>query len=697
MTTITFDAAGFEAIAKELAAALGQATTAFQKGLSQVFGNVGRQATGAKNPFKNWTKGVEESLKIIEARMRGLNQLAARINVDPGTFGLVNDNVEQMHHLLKMASTEATAFNVDMNRVKATMAAVKTASKGGFLDLGALNLQFRDLRSQRETDARLQDRLLRNQADRERSAASARIVAEQGTNARMIAQTRAANQRRVELFRAAVQQIRALERGLAAVFRGTANAIEASFRGIGRTISTAVSGAMARSNAALTAGTSSALTRRESLFRSSFSRQEKIVSDSITRQSQTIQRFERQMSTGVAGAVTGRGAAGGLLGGGLLAGAAGGAGLGALLTSGFERFSELERLNRQFTVLTGSAEAAAVMMQQIKDFAKITPFDLVGVAGLAKGFLAIGTATEDVLPQVKTIADAVAFTGGGTDALERIQRAIGQVVSAGRLQGDELNQLAENLPSLNIRKLLAEQLTGGDVAALVELQEAGEITAEMFVTGLMTGLSQDPRIANAAEDMANTLKGRFDNLKESFADLGATIIGVFADELKTAFRVLNEAFAGISQFIKGDDLSAGMQLLRTAAEGAATALGGLLGVKLMAEGFQFLFLVLRSLLTPFGIVLTVVGLLGAAFKVLREASPELREQLERLGTIIGNVFNGIKESSPGSWGPPAKRSAVPAPHADPYRRRRRGGPADHQQRVGAVHQRHRHAGSAPVR
>jgi tape measure domain-containing protein len=361
----------------------------------------------------------------------------------------------------------------------------------------------------------------------------------------------------------------------------------------------------------------------------------------VGRQTAQIQRLERVISTGALGAATGRSAAGGLLGGGLLAGAGAGVGVGSLLTQGFQRFSELERLNKQFLALTQNETAAVALMEQLKQFARTTSFDLVGVADLAKGFLAMGTATEEVLPRVQTIADAVALTGGGVDELNRIQRALGQVVSAGRLQGDELNQLAENLPGLNIRKLLADQLTGGDTAALIEMQEAGELTADKFMSGLLTGLSQDQRLAGAAQDLAETVGGRFANLKEAFADLGASVIGLFADQLRLVFGALNSAFSELAQFIRGEGLSAGLETLRTAAGGAAIAIGGLVVAKVAAEALQLLGVVLRGVLTPIGLLIAGVAAVGAVIAVLRERSIPFREATDGIIERLGELASGV--------------------------------------------------------
>jgi tape measure domain-containing protein len=644
--TISFDGEGFDQIAAELSASLASAGARFADKFAGLIQKSFKQASSSSpnSGFARFFTAANKQAEVFEKRLRGLAQLADRIQLDPSTFGLITDNVQRLNTLLDRTQTEVDAVEVDLKRLRALETARRTAASGGFLDLGQVQSQIKLLAALEERRGREHAAQLRLQTQRERTAAAERIVAAQGANAQLVANTRAANQRRVEIFRAAVNQIRALERGLAAVFRTTASAIGASFRGIGRTIQTSLTSVLARSNQAIGGpGLQSALSRRESVFRSSFSRQEQIISSSVTRQTAQIQRLERALSTGVVGAATGRSAASGLFGGGLLAGAAGGAGLTALLTSGFTRFSDLERLNRQFVALTGNAEVAASLLEEIRQFARVTPFDVVGVSDLAKGFLAIGTAAEDVLPRVKTIADAVALTGGGTDALVRIQRAIGQVVAAGRLQGDELNQLAENLPGLNIRQLLADQLTGGDVRALVELQEAGEISADAFVNGIITGLSTDPRLVGASEALATTLKGRFDNLKESFADLGAAIIGTFSDQLRTGFLVVNRIFADLATFIRGEGLSEGLQILRTAAKGAAIGIGSLVVAKIAAEALQLLSLALRGLLTPVGIIVGIFGALGAAIALLVERSPAFAKQFDRLQTIVGNVATAIKD------------------------------------------------------
>ena len=480
----------------------------------------------------------------------------------------------------------------------------------------------------------------REDADRSRQlefedtrASNSRLAIEQQRAAQsaLISQ-RQTGQQRIQITRAVFENLGRLEKAFAATVAGTARTATS---GLGRVFDTLTS-RIRNTNRVFTEGTQTALTRREGLIRTSFSRQERLLSETVSRQQRTIHRLNQQISTGLTGAVTGRGVGGGI------AAIGGGVGVASLLTSGFERYSNLERLNKQFLALTGSIEDTTLLLGQVREFAKKTPFDLVGVADLAKGFLAIGTATEDVLPRVTAIADAVALTGGGVDELNRIQRAIGQVVSAGRLQGDELNQLAENLPGLNIRQILADQLTGGNVRALIEMQEAGEITSDLFVNGLITGLQNDQRLVGASEDLANTLSGRVANLKESFADFGASIIGTIADPLKSAVSSTQGALQGLSDFIKGD-VSKPLLVLRSALKGAAISISGLLAAKGVGEAIKLLAVAARLLITPMGILVTVVGALGALFNVMYERSPQLRMAIEALGDRFGAVGSSIAE------------------------------------------------------
>lgn len=47
--------------------------------------------------------------------------------------------------------------------------------------------------------------------------------------------------------------------------------------------------------------------------------------------------------------------------------------------------------------MLGSAEAAQTMLRQLSDFAKSTPFDIVGVRDVAKQLLAMGVDSSNLI------------------------------------------------------------------------------------------------------------------------------------------------------------------------------------------------------------------------------------------------------------------------------------------------------------
>lgn len=576
----------------------------------KLIGEINRKANQADAAFSRLGEGLRKGDKYLSSLAAGAHRLTA----DLTKAGRQTITLEQA---MREVGSAVSSIDQGLKNLQSEIVKSKTLQRQAIISQRAEQDRARqaELEATRSTNAKLN------------------IEAQRAAQSQVIAQ-RQAGQQRLQITRYLFENIARLERGIGAAVAGTARTVVAS---VGRAFDSLVP-KFRSSNRVFTDGISTSLSQRESVMRRSFSRQERLLSESLSRQESTVRRINQRISTGVTGAVTGRGVGAGI------AGVTGSLGVFGLLSSGFQRFSNLERINKQFLALTGSIESTNLLLEQVKEFAKKTPFDLVGVADLAKGFLAIGTSTEDVLPRVQAIADAVALTGGGVDELNRIQRAIGQVVSAGRLQGDELNQLAENLPGLNIRQILADQLTGGNVRQLVEMQEAGEITSDLFVNGLITGLQNDQRLVGASEDLANTLSGRVANLKESFADFGASIIGVIAEPLMAATTIAQNALQGLADFIKGD-VSPALDLVRQGLKGAVIGLGAVVAVKGSIEFFRLLATTASLVLTPMGALLTAAAAIGAVFNLMYTRSPRLRMAIEALGdrfrTVADNVGNGL--------------------------------------------------------
>jgi uncharacterized protein YpiB (UPF0302 family) len=67
--------------------------------------------------------------------------------------------------------------------------------------------------------------------------------------------------------------------------------------------------------------------------------------------------------------------------------------------------SEIQALEQSFTVLTGSEENAAAMLEDLKSFAIESPLSQSGVAQVAQTLLAFNIEAEKVMPILRQIGD----------------------------------------------------------------------------------------------------------------------------------------------------------------------------------------------------------------------------------------------------------------------------------------------------
>ena len=230
----------------------------------------------------------------------------------------------------------------------------------------------------------------------------------------------------------------------------------------------------------------------------------------------------------------------------------GAAGMGALVAGiaklGIEAVktaADFERMEAALTVMTGSAERAKELMNEMVQFAAATPFELKDVTTGTQRLIAYGFAADQAIPILSKLGDmAAAWPGGMEQGLERVIRAIGQMRSHGVVRAQELNQLAEaGVPAwealaAQISKVSGETVT---VARAMEMVEDRSVTAR---TGIMAIFHASERFAGTQERIMQTLPGLWSNFRDNVTmfmrALGDVITEGFG--LKDATRSLTDFF-----------------------------------------------------------------------------------------------------------------------------------------------------------
>lgn len=168
-----------------------------------------------------------------------------------------------------------------------------------------------------------------------------------------------------------------------------------------------------------------------------------------------------------------------------------------------------EQTRIAFETMLGSAEEAKIRLEELKQFAATTPFELPGLKDAAKRLLAFNIQGQEIIPTLRALGDISA--GVGMDKLPQLILAFGQVKAATRLTGMELRQFTEaGVPLLGE---LAKTM-GKSEAQIQELIHSKKISFEQTRTALFS-LSQDGgRFANLMVKQSKSFLGMISNFKD---------------------------------------------------------------------------------------------------------------------------------------------------------------------------------------
>lgn len=348
------------------------------------------------------------------------------------------------------------------------------------------------------------------------------------------------------------------------------------------------------------------------------------VEDQVQRTSSSTRR-EWQALTSASGVA--------LAGLSALAGSALGAATGMVTLAG-----RLEQSKIAFETMLGSAQAADDFLRDLADFAAATPFDFPGLQDSSRLLLAFGFQAESVIPIVGTLGDATSALGGGTDTLEGVVRALGQMQTKGKVATQELLQLAERgIPVFDILKEKLN-LTGEQVADIGTLG----ISSSTAITAILEGLGE--RFGGAMQKQSRTILGLWSTVKDSVSliatDLGAKLsesldLTGLLERLTSWLDTLRERVATI-------DLK---QMWEDGKAGVVTFAGALVGMALPAvinlvRNVMPLVTRLGALALAGALVVDVAQKLGIDFGKLTAPSGALA----RLGSMVMgllDIFDGL--------------------------------------------------------
>ena len=165
-----------------------------------------------------------------------------------------------------------------------------------------------------------------------------------------------------------------------------------------------------------------------------------------------------------------------------------------------------EETKISIAAISRDAQFAEEAWTKFVQMSKTTRFDVSTLREAAQFMLAMQFNTKQTLPVLKTLVDFTSqFGSRGANMLDRTTLALGQMLSKGVVQSQEMRQLGE--ANIHAWEYLAKALNV-DVAQAMKMVEERSVEGAFAVGAVLRGIQKDTE--GLAEKMAKTLPGAWD-------------------------------------------------------------------------------------------------------------------------------------------------------------------------------------------
>lgn len=308
---------------------------------------------------------------------------------------------------------------------------------------------------------------------------------------------------------------------------------------------------------------------------------------------------------------------------------------------------QMETYQTSFEVMTGSYEKAADLVEELKTRAAATPFDLTDLADTTQLLMNYGFTTDNVISSMEMLGD---IAQGDSEKLSRIALAYGQMTSAGKVTLQDVKQMIE--AGFNPLQEIVET-TGESMGSLYDRISAGTISVDEITAAMKRSTSEGGKYFQSMDKQSQTLTGRWNTLKDTFASATGTLTKGISDwlrdkgipaasralewltknfeDLLPAIEVVVVAAAGFYVAFKFNDIIKGIQDVGA----ALTSSAGIAGLVTAAIG---------ALVTVLAIMYDKANESSAYFKDFESRMNDLRTSIDNTAASVRDLETSFNET-----------------------------------------------------
>jgi tape measure domain-containing protein len=205
-----------------------------------------------------------------------------------------------------------------------------------------------------------------------------------------------------------------------------------------------------------------------------------------------------------------------------------------------------EKYKRQLTIASGGASAAAVKFKELQTIAAQPGLSLDSVVDAQIRLKEIGYTSDEATKHIQTLGRNIAAFGGGGEEMKGVILSFSQISSKGQVFAEEINQIAERLPT--VRRLMKEAFGTSNAE---EIQKMG-ISAKEFTDKMLNGMQNAQPVAEGLAEAINKIKILWEGvLADESGTLANTTSGI-ASLAKNLLEAHKNYVIFFSSLIAGD-------------------------------------------------------------------------------------------------------------------------------------------------
>lgn len=175
--------------------------------------------------------------------------------------------------------------------------------------------------------------------------------------------------------------------------------------------------------------------------------------------------------------------------------------------------ADLEKAKIALELFLGSEEAALEKQKELIEFAKETPFQVLGIQETAGQLLAAQVEADKLIPTMNALGNAAK---GNSDTFQRLVLNFAQVKTQGKLTGRDLRDFLVN--QVPLVQLLSKEL-GVAESSIQDMTSKGQISFKDVEAAFMSASKEGGFFFDLMKKQSKTLSGQFSNLQDTVTQL----------------------------------------------------------------------------------------------------------------------------------------------------------------------------------